>query len=50
MMAGTKINFGDGLEVTRFLTIAMMPFSFSIADGIVWGILAARVCASYLPS
>jgi len=37
----TKINFGDYLEaIPAFLTIAMMPFSFSIADGIVWGILA----------
>lgn len=37
----TKINFGDYLEaIPAFLTIAMMPFTFSIADGIVWGVLA----------
>lgn len=37
----TKINFGDYLEaIPAFLTIAMMPFAFSIAEGIVWGMLA----------
>lgn len=37
----TKINFADYLEaIPAFLTIAMMPFTFSIADGIVWGMLA----------
>lgn len=37
----TKINFADYLEaIPAFLTIAMMPFCFSIADGIVWGILS----------
>ncbi|NLW17241.1 MAG: NCS2 family permease, partial [Firmicutes bacterium] len=37
----TKINFADYLEaIPAFLTIAMMPFSYSIADGIVWGMLA----------
>jgi AGZA family xanthine/uracil permease-like MFS transporter len=37
----TKINFGDYLEaIPAFLAIVMMPFAFSIAEGIVWGILA----------
>lgn len=36
-----KINFGDYLEgIPAFLAIVMMPFAFSIAEGIVWGILA----------
>lgn len=40
----TKINFADYLEaIPAFLTIAMMPFTFSIADGIVWGMLAYTV-------
>lgn len=36
-----KINFSDYLEaIPAFLTIVMMPFTFSIAEGIVFGILA----------
>ncbi len=39
-----KINFGDYLEaIPAFLAIVMMPFAFSIAEGIVWGILAYTV-------
>ncbi len=35
------INFADYLEaIPAFLAIVMMPFAFSIADGIVWGVLA----------
>ncbi len=37
----TRIDFGDYLEaIPAFFTIAMMPLAFSIADGIVCGILA----------
>ncbi|WRO23483.1 NCS2 family permease [Metallumcola ferriviriculae] len=36
-----KINFSDMLEaIPAFLTIVIMPFSFSIAEGIVAGVLA----------
>ena len=36
-----KINFADYLEaIPAFLTIAMMPFTFSIADGMVWGVIS----------
>lgn len=39
-----KINFADYLEaIPAFLAIVMMPFTFSIADGIVWGVLAYTV-------
>lgn len=39
-----KINFGDYLEaIPAFLAIVMMPFTFSIADGMVWGVLAYTV-------
>lgn len=38
------INFADYLEaIPAFLAIVMMPFTFSIADGIVWGVLAYTV-------
>lgn len=37
----TKINFGDYMEaIPAFFAIAMMPFTFSIAEGIVWGVLS----------
>lgn len=37
----TQIKFDDFLEaIPAFLTIVMMPFTFSIAEGIVWGVLA----------
>ena len=36
-----KINFGDMTEsLPAFLTIVMMPFAFSIAQGIVFGMLS----------
>ena len=36
-----KINFSDFAEaIPAFLTIVMMPFTFSIAEGIVWGIIS----------
>jgi len=37
----TRIDFGDYVEaIPAFLTIAMMPLAFSIAEGIVAGVLA----------
>ncbi|WP_054252829.1 NCS2 family permease [Neofamilia massiliensis] len=40
MMSPVKdINFDDYTEsIPAFLTIAMMPFAYSVAEGIVWGI------------
>lgn len=36
-----KINFSDYLEaIPAFLTIVMMPFAYSIAEGIVFGVLS----------
>ena len=36
-----RINFGDYMEaIPAFLAIVMMPFTFSIAEGIVWGVLS----------
>ncbi|WP_338828053.1 NCS2 family permease [Neomoorella thermoacetica] len=36
-----KIDFSNFLEAApAFLTIAMMPFTYNIAEGIVWGVLA----------
>ena len=37
----TKIDFTDYTEaIPAFLTIIMMPFAYSIADGIVFGMLS----------
>ena len=37
----TRIDFGNFLEaIPAFSTIVMMPLAFSIADGIVTGILS----------
>lgn len=37
----TKINFDDFTEsLPAFLTIVMMPFGYSIADGIIFGIIS----------
>jgi len=37
----TKINFENFMEaIPAFLAIVMMPFTFSIAEGIVWGVLS----------
>ena len=37
----TSINFDDPTEgIPVFLTIAMMPFAYSIAEGIVYGVLS----------
>jgi len=36
-----KINFEDYIEaIPAFFAFVMMPFTFNIAEGIVWGILA----------
>jgi len=36
-----KIDFGDYLEaIPAFLALAMMPFTYSIAEGIIWGVLS----------
>ncbi|GHV19338.1 xanthine/uracil permease [Spirochaetia bacterium] len=40
MQSVTGINFKDPTEgIPAFLCIAMMPFAYSVAEGIVWGIL-----------
>ncbi len=37
----TKIDFSDPTEgIPAFITIAVMPFSYSIAKGIMWGIIS----------
>ncbi len=39
-----KINFSDFLDaIPAFLTIVMMPFAFSIAEGIVFGVVSYTV-------
>lgn len=45
MMEGiTKIDFSDFTEgVPAFLTIAMMPLTYSIGDGLTMGILSYAV-------
>ncbi|GMO23631.1 MAG: NCS2 family permease [Termitinemataceae bacterium] len=41
MHSAVEINFKDPSEgIPAFLTIIMMPFAYSIAEGIVWGILS----------
>lgn len=41
MKSVTGINFDDATEgLPAFICIIVMPFAYSIADGIVWGILA----------
>ena len=36
-----KVDFGDYLEaIPAFLAMAMMPFTYSIAEGIIWGVLS----------
>lgn len=36
-----RIDFGDYMEaIPAFLAIVMMPFTFSIAEGIVWAVLS----------
>ncbi|MDR0598999.1 MAG: NCS2 family permease [Treponema sp.] len=41
MLSVTHINFKDPTEgIPAFLTIVMMPFAYSIAEGIVYGLLS----------
>lgn len=41
MKSVTGINFEDPVEgIPAFITILVMPFAYSIAEGIVWGVLA----------
>lgn len=41
MKSVTGINFEDPLEgIPCFVTILVMPFAYSIAEGIVWGVIA----------
>ena len=41
MQAVTEINFKDPTEgIPAFLTIVIMPFSYSIAEGLVYGLLS----------
>ncbi|GHU62105.1 hypothetical protein FACS189445_4790 [Spirochaetia bacterium] len=41
MRAVTDINFADPTEgIPAFIAITMMPFAYSIAEGIVYGILS----------
>jgi AGZA family xanthine/uracil permease-like MFS transporter len=36
-----EINFKDPIEgIPAFLTIVMMPFAYSIAEGIVYGVIS----------
>lgn len=36
-----KVDFADYLEaIPAFLAMAMMPFTYSIAEGIIWGVLS----------
>ena len=40
----TKIDFNDFTEaIPAFLTIVMMPFAYSIAEGIVFGMISYTV-------
>lgn len=41
----SKIDFVDPTEgIPSFITIAVMPFAYSIADGIAWGIISYVIC------
>jgi len=41
MRQAADINWGDSeMALPAFLTIVLMPFTYSIADGIAWGIIA----------
>ena len=49
MMKGvTEINWGNiEIAVPAFITIVLMPFTYSIADGIAWGLITyvmIKVC------
>lgn len=41
----TEIDFKEPTEgIPAFLTIAVMPFSYSVARGIVWGVISYAIC------
>ena len=41
MQAVTEIDFRDPTEgIPAFLTIVIMPFAYSIADGLVYGLIS----------
>jgi len=45
MKAVTDIDFKDATEgIPAFITIMVMPFSYSIANGISWGIISYVLC------
>ncbi|MCR5494645.1 MAG: NCS2 family permease [Treponema sp.] len=45
MKSITKINFEDPSEgIPAFIAIIVLPFSYSISNGIVWGILSYCIC------
>lgn len=45
MKSVTKINFQDPTEgIPAFITIMVMPFSYSISKGIVWGVISYCIC------
>jgi AGZA family xanthine/uracil permease-like MFS transporter len=49
MKSVTGIDFSDPAEgIPAFLAIAMMPFAYSVSEGIVYGVLAYVVCKAVL--
>ena len=41
MRGAADINWSDKeMAIPAFITMVMMPFTYSIADGIAWGIIA----------
>ena len=45
MKSVTTINFNDLTEgIPAFITIAVMPFSYSISKGIAWGMISYVIC------
>ncbi|MBQ2529650.1 MAG: NCS2 family permease, partial [Treponema sp.] len=45
MKSVTDINFKDPTEgIPAFITIMVMPFSYSISKGIAWGIISYVIC------
>ncbi|MBQ9538672.1 MAG: NCS2 family permease, partial [Treponema sp.] len=45
MRSVTTIKFDDPTEgIPAFITIMVMPFSYSISNGIVWGVIAYVIC------
>lgn len=45
MKSVMAINFNDPTEgIPAFITIIVMPFAYSIADGIAWGIISYVIC------